>query len=328
MCYNVSIMRKIKGLLHDHIDGSQAMLEILPELYKQHNLVCPFTSLEEARIFFKDPQINIVEKFGSVTSVLQTKEALELAGYTYGKFRKSQGLKYVEGKFAPQYHTKHLSLKEATNSMISGLQKAEKEFDITIVPQICIGREASPELGVDIAKIVLDYDGEVVLDLACDEANHPPEKHLKAYQLTFGSKVIRDCHAGEWVNKIPHESTQDYRNRLLKNVKTAVYDLNCHSISHAIPLCDDMELIEYIVTNGIRVVGNPLSNLHCGLINHINELQIPKLLDLGVMYTVSVDDDLLFPSVEGLEQYCTQSGGILDGYWKIMNDNLNRSRVR
>jgi adenosine deaminase len=315
---------KILGLLHDHIDGSRAMVEILPELYKAEGMKVPFDTLDKWQEWFVNPQINLVKKFGAVTSVLQTKDALHLAGYTYGKYRHGQGLKYVEGKFAPQYHTRELDLRAATAAMIAGLRDAEKDFGIVILPQVCIGREAAPDLGVEIAKVVLEYDGEVALDLACDEGSHPPEKHLPAYQLTFGSKVRRDCHAGEWVHK-GNDLPWVYNQKLLKNVDTAVFQLKCHGVGHAIPLSQDKELTQYMVDNEIRVVGCPLSNLHSKLIDNLKSLEIDTLLEAGLRYTVSVDDDLLFPSVLELEEACQSAYGFTDEQWVKMHKNLRAS---
>lgn len=315
---------KIQGLLHDHIDGSIAMLDILPELYQAEGLTVPHTTLEGWQGFFADPSVNLVKKFGAVTSVLQTKDALHLAGYTYGKVRHSQGLRYVEGKFAPQYHTRDLSLRDATAALIGGLRAAENDFGIVIMPQVCIGREADPDLGVEVAKVVMEYDGEVVLDMACDEGSHPPEKHLPAYRLTFGSKVKRDCHAGEWVRNNGTPSWI-YNQRLLRNVDTAVFKLKCHGIGHGIPLSQDQELLTYMVDNGVRVAGCPLSNLHAGFISSLKDLEIGRLLESGLLYTINVDDDLLFPSVRELEIACEEAYGFNDFEWAKLHQNLKDS---
>jgi len=315
---------KIQGLLHDHIDGSRAMLGILPELYRAEGKTAPCDTLEKWQGWFSNAQINLVQKFGAVTSVLQTRDALHLAGYAYGKYRHEQGLKYVEGKFAPQYHTRDLTLQKATEAMISGLRAAETDFGIVILPQVCIGREADPDFGVEVAKVVMGYDGEVALDLACDEGSHPPEKHLPAYQLTFGSKVRRDCHAGEWVHNkglLPWA----YNQKLLKNVDTAIFKLKCHGIGHAIPLSQDKDLMSYIADHEIRVVGCPLSNLHSKLISSVASLEIDVILNAGIRYTVSVDDDLLFPSVPELEEACQEAYNFTDTQWARMHANLRES---
>ncbi len=295
----------IRGLHHDHIDGSTALVGIIEELYALAGQPFPFPSIEAWREFFRNPWENIVKRFSTVTSVMQSAEALRRVGYAYGCHRADEGYLYVEAKFAPQYHVfGGLSLSQAVAAMYGGLKQAESERGIRILPQVCIGREVSPEQGVEIAKVVLDYAGEVALDLACDEAGHPPEKHLPAFRLTWGSPVRRDCHAGEWVDKEP---VATYRQRLLRNVRTAVFDLRCHGIGHAIPLADDPMLVSYVADTGVRVAGCPASYLCGGLISDIRALRIDELLDRGVIYTLNSDDDLFLPSMSEVIEACDRA---------------------
>ncbi len=293
---------KIRTLTHDHVDGSAAMADIIENLYLMAGKPFPFESHSAWLANCRDTHQNIVGKFATVTSVLQSDEALTLAADAYAKKRAQEGYEYVEAKFAPQYHTAGgLTMKEVVAAMCNGLWKAGNLYGVEIVPQVCIGREASPDVGVEIAKIVLEYGGDVVLDLACDEADHPPEKHLPAYKLTFGTNVRRDCHAGEWVSPEPRRS---YRQRLLKNLRTAVYDLKCHGVSHAIPLIDDHRLTKHVINEGIRVSGCPLSNLTLGCIADLADLGLDYLLDMGVIYTFNADDDLFLPNMPQVLEAC------------------------
>lgn len=293
---------RIDGLLHDHIDGSAALVGIIEDLYRMAGRPFPFSSLKAWQEFFRDPYADIVRKFGTVTSVLQTAEALTLTGYAYGRHRAAEGYRYVEAKFAPQYHVLGgLKMAEAVAAMSAGLKAAEKDHGIRILPMLCIGRETDADTGVEVARIALDYDGEVALDLACDEANHPPEKHLKAFKLTYRTRVKRDCHAGEWVAREPAAT---YRQRLLANVQIAVYVLRCDGISHAIPLADDPFLVKYVVDNGIRVSGCPASYLYSGLIGDLRDLRLGELLDSGVVYTLNADDDLFLPPMPEVVAAC------------------------
>ena len=310
----------IRGLHHDHVDGSRAMLDIIEDLYRLAGKPFPFPSIEAWLEFFQNPYEDIIARFGTVTGVLQSAESLALAGFAYGKRRAAEGHRYVEAKFAPQYHTYGgLTVAQAVAAMYEGLKKAENEFGILILPQLCIGRETDPETGVEIARIALGYDGEVALDLACAEAGNPPEKHLKAYQLTFGTKVKRDCHAGEWVEKEPAET---YRARLLANVRTAIVDLRCDGIGHAIPLCDDDELVRRCVDGGIRVAGCPLSNQRGRLIGGVAELRIAELLDRGVIYTLNADDDLFLPDIGTVVAECDEAYGFTAEQCRKLEENV------
>jgi len=297
---------KPKGVLHDHIDGSTAVPMIIDDLYTMADAKFPFENRAKWLKYMRDVTIPIPERFETITSVLQTREALEHLAYTYGKVRARKGYTYVEGKFAPQYSLRRsLSMWDVTTAIMQGLHRAERDFSIRIFPHVCIGRETTVEVGEVIADIAIAYAGEMALDLACDESGNPPEKHLPAYRKTFGTKVKRDCHAGEFADGAvgsPERNAQ-----LIKNMLTAVIDLKCHGIGHAIPLNGVPDLIKLIVDRGVRVSGCPLSNLTSGFISHVRELGIDQLLDAGVIYTLNADDDLFLPPMMDVLDQCEEA---------------------
>lgn len=315
----------IRGLTHDHIDGSMAMRDIILDLYKLAGKPFPFPSVGQWLAYFQNPHEDMVAKFGTVTGVLQTREALEMAGYAYGKRRAEEGYLYVEGKFAPQYHVYGgMTTRTAIHAVRTGLRRAEQQFGIVCMLVVAIGREATPDQGESIARAVLNFGGEVALDLACDEAGNPPEKHLPAYRLTFGTSVRRDCHAGEWVAGEPAET---YRARLLTNVRTAIDTLKSHSVGHAIPLIDDPELVKMVADKGIRIAGCPLSNLACGKIASVRELGIDRLLDAGVLYTMSPDDDLFLPPLREVITACDDAYGFTEAQCRKLEENVFRGAL-
>lgn len=321
---------KITGLHHDHIDGSIAVIDIIEDLYRAAGRPFPFSDRADMLRFFQNPYEDIVARFAAVTGVAQTREALSMLGEAYGRRRAAEGYRYVEARFAPQYHTAGgLTLEQAADAMIQGLSSAERATGIIIHPMICIGREADPETGLAIARVCLERDGEVSMDLACDEAGHPPEKHLPAFALTRGTKVRRDCHAGEWVAKEPAAT---YRRRLLENVRTAVRVLEADGIGHAIPLADDPDLVREVVDRGIRVAACPLSNLSGGLIGDVRDLRLAELLDAGVALTLNADDDLFLPPMPEVLAACQRAYAFSEDEWRLLDGNVRRgafsARVR
>jgi adenosine deaminase len=312
----------IKGLHHDHIDGSRAVFGVIEDLYKLAGKDFPFPTKEDWLAFFRNPQEDIVARFDTITGVMQSAEALETVAYAYGRKRAAEGYAYVEGKFAPQFHRRGgLSMSQVVAAVHRGLKRAEKTFSIRILPVIVIGRETDAATGVEIARIAMEYDGETALDLACDEASNPPEKHRAAFDLTWGTKVKRDCHAGEWVAKAPAAT---YRQRLLENIRTAVYELRCDGVGHAIPLVDDTELMSFMAGNGVRVAGCPLSNLYSGLIADVGELRIDTLLDNGVIYTLNPDDDLFMPPMTEVVAACDAAYGFTPAQKNKLRENVWR----
>lgn len=310
----------IPGLLHDHVDGSAAVADVIEDLYRLAGKPFPFASLAAWLEFFRDPYADLVGKFSTVTGVLQTAEALERLAYAYGARRAVEGYLYVEGKFAPQYHVfGGLTQRQVVEAVRRGCARAERELNIRILPVVCIGRECSPDEGLAIARLALDYDGEVALDLVCDEANHPPEKHLPAFRLTKGTRVKRECHAGEWVLPDPAAT---YGQRLLENVRTAVRVLEVDGLGHAIPLVEDDELVREVADRGIRVTGCPASYVQTGLVRDACLLGIDELIDAGVRYTVNPDDDLFLPAMSEVVRVCNEAYGFGPGTWRRLADNV------
>jgi hypothetical protein len=162
---------RITGLHHDHIDGSLPVVKILPELYElsgMNNLLPTMgigEGIDELVQFFQNPQEDIVKRFGLVTGGLQTTESIRRATREYAKTRAREGFRYVEAYFAPQYHTKFLSMRKVAYEFVTSLKSAADDYDMRIFPHICIGREADADTGIEIAKIALEFDGEVALNL-------------------------------------------------------------------------------------------------------------------------------------------------------------------
>lgn len=316
---------RIKVLHHDHIDGSAAVRDVWDDLNRLSNKKSRFATHQELRDFFKDVHNDLLGKFEAITELLQNVEALEMLGYAYGRRRAKEGYTYVEAKFAPQYSLREgLTPRVVTHAMCKGLWRAESDFGIRILPHLCIGREAEPEVGESLARIALEYDGRIALDLACTEPGNPPERHLPAYKLTFGSKVMRDCHAGEWLDRREGESPLGYRARLLENVRTAVRVLKCHGVSHAIPLIDDPDLVSEMIDNGVRVAMCPLSNLTLGGITDVRELGIDKLLDTGLILTINPDDDVFLPSMEETIAACERAYDFTEEQRVLLESNPYR----
>ena len=312
-----------RGLHHDHLDGSIAIADIITELYHLERKPFPFPSTDAWVTFFRDENIDIVERFDTVTSVLQNQEAITLACDAYAARRAREGNVYVETKLAPQYHTRGgLSLEQATDAFVNGLAAAERRHHIRLVPSVCIGREISADEGIKIARLVCAYDGEAILDLACDEAGHPPEKHRQAYALTFGTNVKRDCHAGEWVALGPN-----YNERLAQNVWTALRELRCDSIGHGIPIGNSPELLAYVRDHGVRVTGCPVSYRIAGFINDLRDLRIDRLLDEGICYTLNADDDLFLPGLPAVVNECCDAYHFTTEQARALEENVFRGAL-
>ena len=336
----------INILLHDHIDGAFPLLGILHQLHHMSGKKYPLDRWarhhEQIKEWFLNGGVheNIVEKFSLTTGVMQDLDTIMLVAETYVKVRARQGIKYCEVRYAPQYST-FLGLREdeVIRALIRGIKKGEREFpEIEVNLIASIGREVSSFESERLVAVIdrvrreTPYADYIVgIDLVCNEAQNPPEKHLDAFRLAkrLGLKTI--CHAGEWVidreekdkdspDKIKENLARDLP-QLDKNIRTAVFDLKVDRIGHAIGLGYDSELMRTVIDKGIGIELCPGSNLVTGLISDIKDLKIKELLGMGVLCSLNPDDDLFLPDINSVfEMY-------QDAYYKSPTaENLDLSK--
>lgn len=320
-------------MCHDHMDGAITNLEKIPEYYRLSGLELPpqiqsFQNLAELKqkviAWYRNPQIDIVTKFGLLTNVLQNKDTLFLFGHQYTKVRAGQGIKYCEGTFAPQYHTRgdnkskaKLTEKEAVEVVLEGMKAAEKEHtDIEPNMLVAIGREIIDKKhlewgGVERAKRIIDVmaNGDrsrmVGMSLVCDEAKYPPNLHTEIFDYANERGIPTDCHAGEWAD-LPGEDpeSEEVHKRLLENQRFAVYRLKIKRGSHFRLLARDPELCRYMRDNNIGVSSCPGSYMYSGLIKSTRELGLNFLLGIGVKVSLNPDDDLFMDGIDNVYWMC------------------------
>ena len=314
------------ALLHDHLDGSRPLLNILPELHLLSRKEYPFdpwaSHHEQVKKWFKDPQVDIVKKFSITTGGMQSVETIVLAAKTYVQTRARQGFKYCEVTIAPQYHVLGgLSIQEVIGALIEGVKEGEKEHPkIEVNLLASVGREVEPEKAVELVEAFAECDRNYVVGvgLVCDEGGNPPEKHDPMFRRAHKLGMKTDCHAGEWchlpkpfvgIKVIDTPTWREYQRVLMRNVYTAVFQLGADRISHAIPLAYDHstfrgEVLKRVLEKNIPVLGCPGSNYDSGLIPNMTYLGIRRLLELGVEYSIHPDDDLFQPDLDEVFQRC------------------------
>ncbi len=306
------------ALLHDHGDGSKPLLAILETLFLSANKTFPMKSpsqkpyeltLEPLHQRVKEwfhSDRDIVERFSLTTGVLQSYNNLVSMAYVYTVSRYEDGFRYCEMTIAPQYHTfGGLKEKEVISALIEGIKMGEKthpEIEVNIL--FSIGREVPPDEAVRLVNVAdkCDRDYVVGIGLVCDEAGHPPEKHIAMFRRAKELGFCTTCHAGEWVNANPNLERD--LPLLIKNTRTAVVDLEVNRVGHAIGLAYDPELVKMVADRHIGIEGCPGSNYDSGLIPNMVCLKIRDLLEAGVLYSIHPDDDLFLPDLETTFELC------------------------
>ncbi|OGN04741.1 MAG: hypothetical protein A2925_03625 [Candidatus Yanofskybacteria bacterium RIFCSPLOWO2_01_FULL_44_22] len=308
---------------HIHLDGSRELLTILPNLHRiTHGTAreYPFNQykwsehLDQVRRWFGNPlKGDIVKKFSLTTGVLQNSDTLYLAAYNFTTMRARKGFRYCEAIMAPQYSTfGGLTEKQVVEALIMGIKDAEKSYpEIEVNLLLAVGREVSPEEAVRLVGIYSECDRDYVVGvtLVCDEAKHPPEKHLIMYQTAKERGLNKACHVSEWVHD-PEAQEADLKRdlpQLMKNARTALIDLGIERAEHFRILGYSAELMELTADLNVGVTMCPGSYLSTELIRDVKFLRIDSLLDRNLPVSLHSDDDLFMPNMSEMLDHCDRA---------------------
>jgi adenosine deaminase len=147
----LDFLREIpKTDLHLHLDGS-IRIKTLIELAKEQKVPLPsYTEEGLKETVFKARYANLGEYlsgFQYTVAVLQTGEALERCAYELACDNFTEGVRYIEVRFAPQLHSRPgLEMNEVLRAVNAGLAKAKKE--INKFPDIVEGKEPPFDYGI------------------------------------------------------------------------------------------------------------------------------------------------------------------------------------
>lgn len=268
------------AVLHDHLDGSRPLLNIMPELARLSGEKYRFDPNNDhhgqVKRWFENPQIDIVKKFSVTTGVMKTRETISLAAETYVRFRAKQGFRYCEITIAPQYLLppeldeeikkkgmlndsgfikKHIAnaIIRVVDALIEGIRRGETEFPETEFNLLLsVGREVDSLTALRLIELFAECDRSYCpgVGLVCDEAAHKPEKHEPMFKRAKELGFKTTCHVGEWCDMpmffhgrhFNLEAWKAYNTQLLRNIYTAVFMLEVDRLDHAIPLAYDDQI--------------------------------------------------------------------------------------
>src|SRR5919201_6984249 len=123
-----------KAELHCHLDGS-VRPETLIELAREYGKVMPAWDVESLYDYMVVQDARNLEdylaRFGVTLSVMQRAEALERIAYELMEDAASDGVRYIEVRFAPVLNVSEgLALGETVEAPLRGIGRAEREYGI------------------------------------------------------------------------------------------------------------------------------------------------------------------------------------------------------
>ncbi len=287
-----------KVVLHEHLDGGLRPTTIL-ELAAQ----CGYNELPEsdpdklATWFFNGaargslPQY--LEGFRHTIALMQTRENLERVAYEFIEDMAADNVVYGEVRFAPHFHTQEgLGLDGVMAAVLDGLQRGSDDFGVQFGLIVSAMRNESEELSIKLAELAVSHRGRgcVGFDLAGEEAGHPANHHLRAFQLAKRANFSITIHAGESFGP--------------ESIWQALQYCGAHRIGHGVRLIEDIVIYDskviqvghlagYVLDHRIPLEVCLQSNVHTGATPSMAEHPFPYFVQQGYRVTLNTDNRLM-----------------------------------
>lgn len=280
------LLRRLpKAELHCHLDGSVRPATLL-ELGNEYGVAMPRPDAESLRAYMRVSDAHSLEeyltRFDVTLSVMQTAEALERIAFELAEDAAADGVRYLEVRFAPILNVAGgLSLGEAVEAPIRGLQRAAQRHGIVSRVIVCALRTMQPDLSRELASLAVSYRdrGVVGFDLAGGERGHPASRHAAAFRYARENDLACTCHAGEGDDA--------------HSVRQAVHICGANRIGHGTHLMEDEALTQYVNDRRIALEICLTSNVQTHAAESYETHPLRQYFDRGLQVVLNTDNRLM-----------------------------------
>ena len=281
-----ALLRRLpKAELHCHLDGSVRPATLL-ELGREHHVAMPVNDVDGLRDFMivRDARNleDYLNRFDITLSVMQTADSLERVAYELAEDAAAEGVRYIEMRYSPVLNTRHdLSLGEAVEAPLKGLERARRDHGIIARLIICALRNLPPGISMELSALAVAYKdrGVAGFDLAGGERGHPAGAHARAFAYAREHGLACTCHAGEGAGA--------------ESVREAVYACGAHRLGHATHLIDDQALTEYVTEKRIALEICLTSNVQTRAATSYETHPLRRYFDAGANVVLNTDNRLM-----------------------------------
>jgi len=265
--------------LHCHLDGS-LNIDSVQEMLKEQGYV--YEREELRKKLEVEPNCTslteYLEKFDLPLRCLQTKEGLRRAAYELVRDAASEGVRYIEVRFAPMLSTeKGLSCREAIASVVEGLKTGAIEYRVFASAIVCAMRHHSLEQNMKMLTEARDFVGKGVcaLDLAGDESAFPTSLFRELFVKAKEWGIPFTIHSGECGS--------------VDNIREAI-ELGAKRLGHGIALEKSPELRKLCREKEIGIEMCPTSNFQTKAVETFENYPLRQFMEDGLLVSIHTDN--------------------------------------
>ena len=269
--------------LHCHLDGSIRVDTIIDIAKKENIKLDSYKKYDVEKLVKVQKECTslneYLQKFDLPNKVMQSRENIKRITFELLEDAQRENIKYIEVRFAPLLHIHGgLSVDEVIQSVIDGINEAEKIYDIKGNVILCCMRNMSEEdaiLVVESGRKFLNK-GVVAIDLVGVEEEGFVKKYERVIELArnYGYKVT--IHAGEGGSA--------------QNVIDAINIAKAQRIGHGVRIKDMKEAYDLVKESGVFLEMCPTSNIQTKTVENFSEYPLYDFYKGGIKVGINTDN--------------------------------------
>lgn len=279
----IQLIEKIpKAELHLHIEGTLEP-ELMFKLAQRNKIPLRFKNIDEVRKAYNFYNLqSFLDIYYEGAKMLVHQEDFYDMTMAYLLKCREDNVVHTEIFFDPQTHTERgISFETALNGIHRALADAKKEFGLSSHIIMCFLRHLSEEDAFKTLKEALPFKDKILgVGLDSGEVGHPPAKFERVFAAAREAGFLTVAHAGE-------EGPPSY-------IWEALDLLKVKRIDHGVRSIEDEKLMTRIIDEKMPLTVCPLSNIKLCVFKKMEDHNLKKLLQKGVMVTINSDDPAYF----------------------------------
>jgi adenine deaminase len=271
-----------KAELHLHIEGTLEP-EMVFALAARHGVSLAYPSVEALRAAycFDDLQ-SFLDVYYAGAAVLRDASDFHALTLAYLERAHADGAVHVEIFFDPQTHTaRGVPLAAVIGGIHTALEAGQARFGISHRLILCFLRHLSAADAMATLEAALPYRQLLAgVGLDSSEAGHPPAKFAAVFARAREAGLAAVAHAGE-------EGPPEY-------ITEALDVLKVRRIDHGVRCEEDAALTARLARERVPLTVCPLSNVKLKVFARLEDHNLKRLLERGLLVTVNSDDPAYF----------------------------------
>ena len=276
------IKKTPKAELHVHIEGTLEP-ELMFKLAKRNNIKIPFENINDVKSAYNFSNlVSFLNIFYQGSNVLVKEQDFFDLTWAYTLKCKEDNVVHTEIFFDPQTHiNRGIHFEVVINGIYKALVKANKEFGLTSKIIMCFLRHLNEKSAFEILDQALVHKNKIIgVGLDSSELGHPPRKFERVFNKAIKEGFLTVAHAGE-------EGPPEY-------IWEALDLLKVKRIDHGVRCLKDEKLVQKLRDEQIPLTVCPLSNVKLCIFKKLEDHNLKKLLNKGLIVMVNSDDPAYF----------------------------------